>query len=125
MMMLPIMFKLGVLSTLIVTLVVLAIKSILIGKIIMILQIVSIAIKLASLKFGGGGGFHQEIPHQKEVHLHVHNSGHNHEQHYQPYGQYRRGDHAVLTARNDRGSILEDTWSQQPIGYYYNNLYYK
>lgn len=120
--MMPIMFKLGVLTTLIFLLVILTAKSVFIGKIILTIQLLTIAVKLATLKIFKGVLAHGEFEHQqKDVHLHVHNSGHEHEVYqqppyhseYQPYGAY---SHSLQHRSDD--NILQPTITAVHPKYY-------
>lgn len=97
------MFKLGVMSTLIFVLVFLALKGILIGALILIINVAFVIAKLVAWK---ESSHHHHEPQigwypQKDIHVHIHNSGHEHPQyshipisvhgdeHYD-HGPYRR-----------------------------------
>lgn len=100
---LPVMFKLGVMSTIIFILLFLALKGILIGKMILIINVAFVIAKLVAWK----ESFHHQHQSQigwypqKDIHVHIHNS---HEQphyshipisvhgdeHYDEHGPYRR-----------------------------------
>lgn len=77
------MFKLGVMSTLIFVLVFLALKGILIGILILIINVAFVIAKLVKWK----ESLHHHESHigwypQKDIHVHIHNSGHDHQPHY-------------------------------------------
>lgn len=96
------MFKLGVMSTLIFVLVFLALKGILIGLLILIINVAFVIAKLVAWK----SSLHHHEPQigwypQKDIHVHIHNSGHEqphyshipisvHGDEYDNHGPYRR-----------------------------------
>lgn len=98
---LPVMYKLGVLSTVIMGILFLSAKSVFIGTILLIMNVAFFAIKIASLKqFHGGnsgwngnsGGWNGNsggwnINSAPPVHVHIHNPEQSIPiQHYEPYG---------------------------------------
>jgi hypothetical protein len=73
--MLPIMFSMGVMATLVLLLVLMTKKILLIAVTLLMLNIAAIVAKLAYFAkshLGGGGDHHQQ--HDKGIHIHLHNS---------------------------------------------------
>lgn len=74
MLLIPVAFKMGVFSVVIGILLALAIKSVLIGKTILFLNVAFIIFKVGSFfsKFKHGGG---EWDQKKHIHIHLHGAG--------------------------------------------------
>jgi hypothetical protein len=77
---LPVMFKMGVMSTLVLLLVLMTKKILVISLILLMTNFTFIAVKLAlafKSKWGGGHELaHHHEGHHKDIHIHLHNAGH-------------------------------------------------
>lgn len=69
---LPLMFKLGIMASVLVAILFISLKTLLIGKILLLINLAGVLAKL--IAFGFAKGHHQDNPLQKEIHLHIHNS---------------------------------------------------
>lgn len=97
------MFKLGVMFSIIMALFFLTLKSVMIGGLLLLINIVAIAVKIALAK--AGKHHHEDHGGHKEVHLHIHNSGGGHDvihghDHHSSYGSYSPYQH-YGTSRSD------------------------
>lgn len=95
------MFKMGIMTMVIVTILLLVAKSVLIGKLLLIINLGFVLAKLIAWKqhdgdghHGGGGWSKSNAAGQNDIHLHIHNAAPaiypvaTHQQHDLPYGAH-------------------------------------
>lgn len=99
-MLIPFMFKFGIMWMMILITMFLALKGVAIGTLILIINLVTIVAKLVAWKYelkDQSHHYHQPPPQpyygwgppqQKNIHLHIHGGGVEKEVHHEPYGAY-------------------------------------